>query len=216
VVRRHSDELLSRQQVHQLLENLKQHSPKIVEELVPEVLKAHHVHQVLCNLLRERVPVRNLETILETLGAYAERTKDLGLLTEFVRHSLSRTICQQYRDKERVLRVVTLDPALEDILAAGVEYGERGMTIKLSPQVAESVTRGISAQLEHLTGPGYPPVVLTTPQIRAALRQISSASLPALAVMSLNEVTRDTQVESAGQVGIDVLSKEKRPAMAGA
>jgi len=78
------------------------------------------------------------------------------------------------------------------------------------------VTRGIAAQLEHLAGPGYPPVVLTTPQIRAALRQITSASLPALAVMSLNEVTRDTQVESAGQVGIDVLSKEKRPAMAGA
>jgi flagellar biosynthesis protein FlhA len=103
-----------------------------------------------------------------------------------------------------------------DELAAGVEYGERGMTIKLSPQVAESVTRGIAAQLEYLTTPGYPPVVLTTPQIRSALRQITSASLPALAVMSLNEVTRDTHVESAGQVGIDVLSKERRPAMAGA
>ena len=132
-----------------------------------------------------------------------------------MRHALSRTICQQYRDKDRVLRVVTLDPALEDILAAGVEYGERGMTIKLSPQVAESVTRGIAAQLEHLTGPGYPPVVLTTPQIRSALRQITAASLPTLAVMSLNEVTRDTHVESAGQVGIDVLSKDRRPVMAG-
>ncbi|MGE5194807.1 MAG: flagellar biosynthesis protein FlhA [Deltaproteobacteria bacterium] len=210
VVRRHSDELLSRQQVHQLLENLKQHSPRIVEELVPEVLKAHHVHQVLCNLLRERVPIRNLETILETLAAYAEQTKDLGLLTEFVRHSLSRTICQQYRDRERVLRVVTLDPALEDILAAGVEYGERGMTIKLSPQAAEGVTRGIAERLEDLTTAGYPPVVLTTPEVRPALRQITSVSLPALAVMSLNEVTRDTHVESAGQVGIDVLGKERR------
>jgi flagellar biosynthesis protein FlhA len=215
VVRRHSDELLSRQQVHQLLENLKQHSPKIVEELVPEVLKAHQVHQVLCNLLRERVPIRNLETILETLGAYAEKTKDLGLLTEFVRHALSRTICQQHRDKNRLLRVVTLDPALEDILAAGVEYGERGMTIKLSPQVAESVTRGINARLEQLTASGHPPVVLTTPQIRSALRQITASSLPSLTVMSLNEVTRDTQVESGGQVGIDVLNKDRRPAMAG-
>ena len=215
VVRRHSDELLSRQQVHQLIENLKQHSPKVVEELIPEVLKAHHVHQVLSNLLRERVPIRNLETILETLGDYADRTKDLGLLTEFVRHSLSRTICQQYRDKERVLRVVTLDPGLEDIISAGVEYGERGMTIKLSPQVAEAVTKGIAAELEHLTGPGFPPVVLTTPQIRAALRQITSAALPDLIVMSLNEVTRDTHVESAGQVGIEILNKERRPVLAG-
>ena len=216
VVRRNSDELLSRQQVHQLLDNLKQHSPKIVEELIPDVLKPHHVHQVLCNLLRERVPIRNLETILETLGDYADRTKDLGLLTEFVRHSLSRSICQQYRDKDRVLRVVTLDPALEDILGAGIEYGERGLLIKLSPQVSEAVTRGITAQLEHLTTPGFPPVVLTTPQIRGALRQMTSASLPNLAVLSLSEVTRDTQVESAGQVGIDVLNKDRRPAMAGA
>jgi flagellar biosynthesis protein FlhA len=215
VVRRHSDELLSRQQVHQLIENLKQHSPKVVEELIPEVLKPHHVHQVLGNLLRERVPIRNLETILETLGDYADRTKDLGLLTEFVRHSLSRTICQQYRDKDRVLRVMTLDPALEDIIGAGVEYGERGMTIKLSPQVAEAVTKGISAELEHLTGPGFPPVVLTTPQIRAAVRQITSAALPDIVIVSLSEVTRDTQVESASQVGIDILSRDKRPAMAG-
>jgi len=215
VVRRHSDELLSRQQVHQLLDNLKQHSPKIVEELIPEVLKPHHIHQVLCNLLRERVPIRNLETILETLGDYADRSKDLGLLTEFVRHSLSRAICQQYRDRDRVLRVVTLDPALEDILGAGIEYGERGLMIKLSPQVSEAVTRGIAAQLENLTGAGFSPVVLTTPQIRAALRQITSATLPNLAVLSLSEVTRDTHVESAGQVGIDVLNKEKRPAMAG-
>jgi flagellar biosynthesis protein FlhA len=201
--------------VHQLLDNLKQHSPKIVEELIPEVLKPHHIHQVLCNLLRERVPIRNLETILETLGDYADRSKDLGLLTEFVRHSLSRAICQQYRDRDRVLRVVTLDPALEDILGAGIEYGERGLLIKLSPQVSEAVTRGITAQLENLTGAGFSPVVLTTPQIRAALRQITSASLPNLAVLSLSEVTRDTHVESAGQVGIDVLNKEKRPAMAG-
>ncbi len=216
VVRRNSDELLSRQQVHQLLDNLKQHSPKVVEELIPDVLKPHHVHQVLCNLLRERVPIRNLETILETLGDYADRTKDLGLLTEFVRHGLSRTICQQYRDKDRVLRVVTLDPALEDILGAGIEYGERGLVIKLSPQVSEAFTRGIAAQLERLTTPGFPPVVLTTPQIRGALRQMTAAALPNLAVLSLSEVTRDTQVESAGQVGIDVLNKDKRPAMAGA
>lgn len=205
VVRQHSDELLSRQQVHQLLENLKERSPRVVEDLVPDVLKIHHVHQVLCNLLRERVPIRNLETILEALGDYAERTKDLGLLTEFVRHALSRTICQQYRDKERVLRVVTLDPALEDIVAAGVEYGERGLKIKLSPQVSEAIVRDVVENIDQLTSAGFPPVVLTTPQIRAVLKKITSASLPQLAVLSLNEVTDDTEVESAGQVQVEVL-----------
>jgi flagellar biosynthesis protein FlhA len=216
IVRRHSDELLSRQQVHQLLENLKQHSPKLVEELVPDLLRPAQIHQVLCNLLRERVPIRNLEAILETLGEYADRTKDLTLLTEFVRHALARAICQQHRDASRMLHVLTLDPALEDIIGAGVEFSERGMTVKLSPQVAEAISRGIAAQLPSLTEAGHPPVLLTTPQIRAAVKQITSAALPALAVLSLNEVTRDTQVESAGQVGIDVLDRGRQRSTAGA
>src|SRR5205085_1365488 len=118
--------------------------------------------------------------------------------TEYVRHSLSRTICQQYRDGERVMYVVTLDPEVEDIVAAGVEFGDRGMILKLSPQVAEAVTRGIAAQAEQLVGAGKHPVVLCSPQIRAALKQITSAAMPALAVLSLNEVTRDTQVEAVG------------------
>ena len=209
VVRQHSDELLSRQQVHQLLDNLKTHSPKVLEELIPDVLKTSQVHQVLSNLLRERVPIRNLEAILETLGDYADRTKDLGILTEYVRHALSRTICQQYRDPHRVIYLVTLDPALEDVLAAGVEFGERGMIIKLSPQVGEAISRGIVAQVERLVATGRPPVVLCSPQVRAALKQITSALIPTLAVLSLNEITRDTQVEAVGQVGIGVLNKDK-------
>lgn len=208
VVRQHSDELLSRQQVHQLLENLKVHSPKILEELIPDVLKTAQVHQVLSNLLRERVPIRNLETILETLGDYADRTKDLGILTEYVRHALSRTICQQYRDANRVIYLVTLDPALEDILSAGIEYSERGMLIKLSPQVAEAITRGIVAQVDRLVSAGRPPVVLCSPQVRSALKQITTAAIPTLSVLSLNEITRDTQVEAVGQVGIGVLNRD--------
>ena len=204
VVREHSNELLTRQQVHQLLDNLKETSPKVVEELIPDVLKTAQVHQVLTNLLRERVPIRDLETILETLGDYADRTKDLGILTEYVRHSLARTICQTYRDQDRVLHVVTLDPALEDVLAAGFDYGERGLVIKLSPQVAEAAARAIADKLERLDTAGFPPVVVCSPQVRAGLKQITSATLPRMAVLSLNEVTRDTEVESLGQVSSDI------------
>jgi flagellar biosynthesis protein FlhA len=211
VVRAHSDELLSRQHVHQLLDNLKQNSPKIIEELIPEVLKVSQVHQVLNNLLRERIPIRNLETILETLGGYADRTKDLTILTEYVRHGLSRTICQLYRDNDRTLYVVTVDPAVEDIVAAGVDFTERGMNIKLSPQVAEAISRGIAVQVERLTVGGRPAVVVCSPHIRAAMRHITAASLPSLAVMSLNEITRDTQVETVGQVGLEVLSVNRSP-----
>lgn len=210
VVRSHSDELLSRQHVHQLLDNLKQHSPKVIEELIPDVLKVAQVHQVLNNLLRERVPIRNLETILETLGTYADRSKDLMILTEYVRHSLSRSICQQYRDQDRTLHVITMDPAVEDVIAGGVDFTERGMNIKLSPQVAEAVARGIAVQMERLTAGGRPPVVVCSPHIRSALRHITSSALPNLAVLSLNEITRDTQVESVGQVGLEALTRDRQ------
>jgi flagellar biosynthesis protein FlhA len=206
VVRDHSAELLTRQQVHQLVANLKESSPRVVEELIPDILRTSQVHQVLNNLLRERVPIRDLETILETLGDYADRSKDLVLLTEYVRHSLARTICQQHRDKNRVLHVITLDPALEDILTAGFEYSERGLSIKLSPQVAEAVVKGVAETLESLVATGHPPVLLcSNPQVRPGLKQITSASLPRLAVLSLIEITRDTDVESLGQVSVETL-----------
>lgn len=206
VVRRHSDELLSRQQVHQLIDNLKERSPKVVEELIPDLLKTSQVHQVLTNLLREQVPIRNLEAILESLTDWADRTKDTGILTEYVRHGLSRQICQQLRDKNRVLRVITMDPAIEDLVAAGIEHGERGTVVKLSPQVSEAVTRGVAEELQRLTAAGHQPVIVVSPQIRATLKQITSAVLPSLAVLSLNEITRDTQVEAVGQVGVEAVA----------
>jgi flagellar biosynthesis protein FlhA len=218
IVRSHADELLNRQQVHQLLEHLKETSPKVVEELVPDLLKPAQIHQVLNNLLRERVPIRDLESILETLGDYAERTKDLTILTEYVRHSLSRMICQQYRDSQRTLHVITLEPALEDVLAGGFEFTDRGMTVKLSPQVAETVAQELSKHLQKLVKAGRPAVVLCSPQIRAGLRQITHVALPKLAVLSLNEVTRDTAVEPHGTVPLNILraAATPRPMLQGA
>ncbi len=215
VVRTHSDELLTRQQVHELLENLKQTSPKVVEELIPELLKPYQVHQVLSNLLRERVPIRDLETILETLGSYADMTKETGILTEYVRTALARTICQQYRDQNGVLHVVTLDPALEDVLAAGFDFGERGLIIKISPQVAEMVASRIREAVQTLTDAGRPAVVLcSSPSVRAGLKRITAAALPRLAVLSLNEITRDTSVEAVSQVTLDEMQAMAVPASA--
>ena len=205
-VRDHSAELLTRQQVHQLLDNLRETSSKVVDELIPDVLKPAQVHQILCNLLREYVPIRDLETILETLGNYADRIQGLGILTEYVRTALARTICQQHRDRKRVLRVITLDPALEDVLAGGFDFDERGLVIKLSPQVAEATARALANELERLIPSGYSPMVMcSTPAVRAGLKQTTSAVLPRLIVLSLNEITRDTQVESIGRIDADCL-----------
>ena len=212
IVHSHADELLTRQQVHQLLDNLRRTSPKIVDELIPDLLKTSHVHQVLSNLLRERVPVRDLETILETLGDYADRTKEVAILTEYCRHALSRTICQQYRDSQRVIHAITLDPALEDVLAGGYEFGDRGLVVKLTPQAVDGVTQEISRQSNKLVRAGHAALVICSAQVRPVLRHLMQATLPQVVVLSINEMTRDTTVKSQGQIPVNSIKLPfKRP-----
>jgi flagellar biosynthesis protein FlhA len=211
IVHSHADELLTRQQVHELLNNLRRTSPKVVDELVPELLKPSHVHQILSNLLRERVPIRDLETILETVGDYADRTKDITVLTEYSRHALSRTICQQYRDTNRTLHAITLDPALEDVLAGGFETGEHGLVVKLIPQAIEGVTQEIARQLKRLTRAGHPSVIVCAAQVRPLLRKTTERNLPKLAILSINEITRDTTVKSYGQIPLNSLNLPVKP-----
>jgi flagellar biosynthesis protein FlhA len=151
-------------------------------------------------LLREGVPIRQLGPILETLGDYAPRIKDPILLTEYVRHRLARTICTKYRDKEHRLHVITLDPALEDRVRAGFDHNEHGLFIRLSPQAVEDLCRAIRNELERLAAAGRPPVILVSPQIRAALKQITAPHLPQLVVLSFNEITRDTRIDSLAMV----------------
>ncbi len=200
LVRRHADELLTRDATKHLIEELKKTTPAVVDELIPSLMKISDVQQVLQMLLREEVPIRQLSTILETLGDYAGRTKDSVWLTEYVRHRLARTICSRYRDAESRLHVVTLDPALEDRIAAGFEHNERGLFIRMSPPAVQKTCEVIGAEVMKLTRANLPPVVLVSPHIRAALRQLTVGSLPRLHVLSYNEVTRDTQIESVGLV----------------
>jgi flagellar biosynthesis protein FlhA len=200
VVRRHADELLTRDAAKHLLDELKKISPAVVDELIPNPLKLADVQQVLQMLLREEVPIRQLGLILETLGDHAGKTKDLVFLTEYVRHRLARTICTRYRDGESRLFVMTLDPALEDKIATGIEHTERGLFVRTSPQTIELVCERISAELPKLTRTGKRPILLVSPSIRAGLKQMTAANLPRLVLLSFNEVTRDTKVEIVGIV----------------
>jgi flagellar biosynthesis protein FlhA len=195
-VRRHANEILTRDAAKHLIDQLRQTSPAVVDELIPGVMKLAEVQQILQMLLREQVPIRQLGAILETLGDYAPRTKDPVLLTEFVRARLARTISNGYRDAKKRLHVVTLDPALEDRIRAGFEHTERGLFVRMSPQAVESTCRLIAAEVEKLTAANHSPVVLVGPQIRAAVKQMTSAHLPNLIVLSYNEITRDTKIES--------------------
>jgi len=199
-IRRHADEILTRDAAKHLVEELRQTSPAVVEELIPGVMKLAEVQQILQMLLREQVPLRQLGAILETLGDFATRTKDPILLTEFVRARLSRTISTKYRDRENRLYVATLDPALEDRIRAGFEHTERGLFIRMSPNAVETTCRLIAGELEKLAVANHPPIILVSPQIRAAVKEMTSAHLPSLVVLSYNEVTRDTKIESVALV----------------
>lgn len=200
IARRHADELLTRDQTKQLIEQLKQSSPTVVDELIPGQMKLADVQHVLQILLREDIPIRQLGTILETLGDYAQRLKDPTLLTEYVRHRLARSISQRFRDGQQRLHVVTLDPTVEDRIAAGIEHTDRGLIIRMSPPVIEATCQQIAQQVKKLDQAGRPKVLLVSPRIRPAVRQITQNLLPDLRVLSYNEVTRDTQLEAVGVV----------------
>ncbi|MEC7718023.1 MAG: flagellar biosynthesis protein FlhA [Planctomycetota bacterium] len=200
VVRRHAEDILTRDATRHLMDELKKSSPAVVDELIPGVMKLGEVQNVLQMLLREEVSIRQLSLILETLGDYASRTSDPIWLTEYVRNRLSRTICTRYRDEENRLHVITLDPALEDRISAGIEHNERGLFVRLAPNLVQEICDRISAETVNLSRQGLTPVVLVSPQIRPGLKQMTAAMLPRLVVMSYNEVTRDTQIESHGLV----------------
>jgi flagellar biosynthesis protein FlhA len=199
-VRKHADEILTRDATKHLVDELKKTQPAVVDELIPAQMKLAEVQRVLQMLLREQVPIRQLGPILETLGDYAPRTKDPVLLTEYVRHRLARALCSRYRDAAGRLHVVTLDPALEDRIRAGIDHSERGLFLRLSPQSIEAICQALAVKVDKLVRANHLPVVLVSPQIRAGLKQLTSAHLPRLVVLSYNEITRDTQIESVGLV----------------
>ncbi len=198
ICRRHADELLTRDATKHLVDELRQSQPAVVEELIPGTMSLAEVQGVLHMLLREQVPIRQLALILETLGDYAPRSKDPVLLTEYVRHRLARQICTRYRDSEGQLHVVTLDPAMEDRIRAGFEHNERGLFVRMSPQAIQATCEAIAQELPKLTTAQHTPIVLVSPQIRSALKQITENHLSNLVVLSFNEITRDTQIVTVG------------------
>jgi flagellar biosynthesis protein FlhA len=203
IIKKHGHELLTRQEVKNLVENLKQRVPALIEEVIPTLVKPGELQKVMQNLLRERVPVRDLETILETLGDCVARTKDLEVLTEYVRNALSRTICKQYVDDTDRLWCLTFEPALEDLINGHLDRSERGTTNTMSAQTAQQLVQQISSKVSELTQTGRTAVLLCSPQIRAAVRRMIEASLPAVAVLAYNEIVSDVTVEAVGLIGMN-------------
>lgn len=199
-VRRHAEELLTRDAAKHLLDELKKTAPAAVDSLVPGVLRLADVQQVLRVLLREGVSIRNLETIVEALGDHAPHVKNPILLAEFARRRLGRSLCAKYRGTDNVIRAVTLDPELEDRISRAVDRNDEELRVRIPPQQADAIARAIVEAAEPLQRENRPTVALVGPAIRPAVKRLTESALPQLAVLSYDEIPRDIKIESVGMV----------------
>lgn len=202
VIKRHAHELIGRQEVKSLIENVRETSPAVVEELIPQMMTIGEVQKVLMKLLKEKVSIRNLLVILETLADYASQTKDLDVLTEYVRQALSRQITLQYANQHEALQVITAGASLEKKVADSIHRTEQGMYLSLDPETSQTIFQKITEQVTQLQSSGVQPILLTSPAIRMYIRQFLERYIPDLAVLSYNELEPDIEIQSVGVVNL--------------
>ncbi len=194
VIKRHADEILGRQEVQQLIDNVKNDYPAVVNE-INEKMSLGEVQKVLQNLLRERVSIRNMVTILETLASYVDHTKDIGILTEYVRIALARQITKNYLTDRDQLAVITVDPEIENIIRGAIhEDPVEGRVLGLDPQTYDVIKNVIIDALNKAGNLGYAPVFLVSPQIRSVLFALLEREVPNAVVLSYNEITSNVDV----------------------
>lgn len=200
IIKRYADEIMTRQNVQSLIELVKNTNAAIVRELIPDLLSLGQVHKVLQLLVRERVSIRDLSTILERLADYAHLSRDINILAEYVRQSLARQICEQYTDKESVITVVTIDPALEETLIGAIHQSEYGSFLAVDPAVGEKILVQISGHVQNFKRMKLSPVILCSPRLRPHFKRFIERSFPDLAVLSYNEIVPQVKVQSIGMI----------------
>ena len=200
VIRQHIAELLSRQDVQNLVDNLKESNPSIVEELVPKVLGLGEVQKVLQNLLREGISIRDLLTIFETLADYAQTTRDTDVLTEYVRQSLKRAISAKYFPANETTSVVTLDPKVEQEIMSSVKQTEQGAYLTLAPERTKAIMASVQTEIDKLESLGKNPIIITSPIVRMYFKRLTEDYFKDLIVVSYNEVETNVELQSVGMV----------------
>jgi len=200
IIKRYSHELLGRQEVKQLLEGIKDKYNVVIDELIPDIMTLGEVQKVLQNLLKENIPINDLVTILETLADYGTMIKDTESLTEHVRQALRRTIVKPYLNEEGKLSVITIHPDLEELIGSNIQKSIEGSIPALQPNVITAIFDNIKQATEKLMLVGIPFVILASPKIRVAFRNLISFTFPHIPVLSLAEVPNEVEIEVLGMV----------------
>jgi flagellar biosynthesis protein FlhA len=200
IIKSHADELLGREEVRVLLDNLAVSYPKVVEELVPSVISIGTLQKVLQRLLKERVSVRDLLTILETLADYVPITKNVDLLTSYVRQALARTISKQYKDDRGNISVVMLSPEVEDRISGAIQHTEHESYLIADPNLIQRIIGNLQKFVGTFTTKGLQPIVLCSPKTRIHVKKVLERFFPNIIVLSQNEITHDLNINSLGMV----------------
>jgi len=201
IIKANSYELLGRQEVKKLMDTMKDNYSAVVEELIPDKLSLGEVQKVLQNLLRERVPIKDLLTILEALADYAGNIKDTEILTEYVRNRIGRTIVSNYLTPQNKLDIITINPDLEQYIHENIQKSIQGSFPAIDPAITTKILEKIDAILEKSQAPK--PIILTSPRIRVAFKRLIEMAFPQLAVLSLNEIPNSVEFEGVGTVTVD-------------
>ena len=200
IIKTHAHELLDRQNVQSLLENFAINHPKLVQELVPDIIPLGTLQKVLQNLLRERISIRDLLTILETLADYVPITKDINVLVGHVRQALARAITKQYEDEDGNITVIMVSPDIEDSIVKSVQHTEYASYVTVDPDIIQNIVSSFQKFVKIFTDKGREPIVLCSPNTRIYLRKILEKFFPNITVLSYNEVTHDTNIKSLGML----------------
>jgi len=207
VIKAHAHELFSRADLDSTLETVKQTNSRLVEEVVPNMISHSNLQKVLCNLLKEAIPIRDMESILETIAEYAPTVRDTDILTEYIRQKLKRTITRKFAENG-ILQVITLDASIEQMILSSINKNDTSSYLSLDPNIIQDMMNSLISQIDAIKDTVNIPVVLTSPIVRMYFQRVAEQFYPNLAVLSFNEIDNTVQIQALGNVS---LSKKTPP-----
>ncbi len=202
IMKRYAHELLSRQDVNTMLDNVKKTNPIVVDDIIPKVISVGYLQKILANLLREGIPIRDLETILETIGDHSNVLKDTDIITEYVRQSLKRTITHRFAEANS-LRVITLDTQIEDLIVSSVKKSDQGSYLAMPPDMIQRIVTASNREIDKIKDVIPTVIILTSPVVRIYYKKLTEQFIPNITVLSYSEIDSAAQIQAIGNISLN-------------
>ena len=210
IMKRYAHELLSRQDVNTMLDNVKKTNPIVVDDTIPKVISVGYLQKILSHLLREGIPIRALETILETIGDHANVLKDTDIITEYVRQSLKRTITHRFAEANS-LRVITLDTQIEDMIVSSVKKSDQGSSLAMAPDLIQRIVAASNQEIDKIKDVIPTVIILTSPVVRIYYKKLTEQFIPNITVLSYSEIDSTAQIQAIGNISLNMPGQRTSP-----